>query len=253
MSESHKIWLTFPSSVLCKQGYPPDRALALSLGIPEMSTGGENICYIDPTADLNDQYFGYYVSTRAWNPIERKFDYWNRVLEATYADITYTERTLLYSQSSAVVMRQREKVLALKSVIDRLSELRCTPITQEVLDNLYLAELGLNQYADAFALEHEFGHFLFEAIDCCDWNYKKQHFRIRRDQLMRGRMLRRYFRRVLRDIRRLFRSLVRALFMHMNDQSKDDEFLVLVAICQPFIPSPPNWFFHGQKRNFSPH
>lgn len=224
--------------------------LASSLGDPAES--GEKFVFIDPSVEWKEVIANFYSHSANWEPIEQKLDYWTRALAATHADIAFTEEHLLFDRSSAVVQRQLEKAAAQQSLVEQLSDLRFTVVTEGALETIYLAECKTYQYADAFTLHHEFGHFPLEGDGMANWEAKKKEIRIRRDQLMWGRVLRRYFRSVLRDIRRHFRTIVRTLFMHMNDQSNDDELLVLATARQPVIPSTINWILHGQTRPFSP-
>jgi hypothetical protein len=197
-----------------------DAPVAGSLGILPVSSGDGSLtllnCYPTSLAFAGESL----ALTGTWQPVRSKLDYWNRALEATYEDIAFTEHTLLYDRSSSIVQRQREKASALQTVIDQLSDLRSLPGAQGNQDILRQAELNLLEFADAFTLHHEFGHYYFTAIEAKVWEPKKREIRLRRDHLTWGRMLRCYFRPVVRDIRRLFRTLVRTLLMHKNDPSE---------------------------------
>jgi len=196
-----------------------------SLWIPHISANGK-VYFTDPNPELYGPAPKLHALTRMWQLIDRKLDYWSRALQATYLDIAYTEGTLLYDRSSAVIQRQLAKATALQSIVDQLSDLPFTALTEGALEKVYLAERGFYQYTDAFTLYHEFAHYYFEGTDAVDAEFKKREIRIRRHQLMVGRIQSRYFKPIFRDIRRLFRSLVRNLFIHINDQSEEDEFLV---------------------------
>jgi hypothetical protein len=189
----------------------------------------------------------------SWQPIDRKINFYKQVLEATYSDIFYTENTLLYNRATSIVQRQLEKAFAINAIVDQLSSLRSTPASAEYFQHAILAEQRLDEFSDVFTLQHELRHLLYSSMPSVDFSAKKKANHQRRDLLMRGRMQRRFFRRVVRDIRRFFRTLVRTLFKQMNDQSGDDEFMVQAVLCRSTIYSIKIWFLHGQARNYSPH
>jgi hypothetical protein len=194
---------------------------------------------------------GGLVLGTSWSPptVWRKLTYYKKILEETYRDIAFAEDVMLYDSSSFIVRRQKEKVSAINSVIDQLSFLPAFDRTSLWCGTLD-AERRLVEFADVFTLYHELAHPLYGPAPEPQVAARKEKVRICRDLLLRGRMLRRYFRRVRRDARRFFRTLIQTLFMHQNDQSENDEFLVLDVFCQQPIYSRKNWS-HGQTRNYS--
>jgi hypothetical protein len=216
--------------------------------------------YLTPSGDHRQVYWDNLInacSSSNWvtRLIRQKFDFYSRALEATYRDIEYTEYALLYDRSSSVVQRQLDKADALRSIVGYLTEMPFAPTKSVFSETLALAERRLTDFSDVFSLEHEVAHLLFPIIG---WDSEvlpeiKRTVLIRRDILSRGLVLRRFFRRITRDIRRQFRLLVRTLYMHMNDQSEEDESLVPVPVFQPIIHFHSNLIHHGQTRNFSPH
>lgn len=185
--------------------------------------------------------------------IERKVRFYTVALAATHQDIVYTENTLFYDRSSDIVQRQMEKAATLRSIIDQLSALQKEPYIFELPQSILDAEQKLKSFNDVFSLHHEFAHLFSESfVQIYNPEAKEASILVTLGFLMWGRMLRYFFRRVVRDIRQFFRSIVGILFMHMNDQTGDDEFLVRSAFRRPSIHSFKNWSSYGQGRNFGP-
>jgi hypothetical protein len=253
MESSSKIWPLILPRMESWDYKPHWLTPAVACAIPPTYPDrGVDFCMVTPS-DWDHLIPGSSWSTPSILLFQCKVKYYNRALEATYQDIAYTQDTMLYDHSSSIVRRQLEKASALKTVVDYISSLQVAPNSAELLQNLLLAEHQLHDFADVFTLQHELGHLWYNSALTHDFTEKKKSTRIRRELLLRGRMLRRFFRRVVRDIRRFFRTLVRAIFKHMNDQSGNDEFMVRANFCRPSIHSPQNWSLHGQARNFSPH
>jgi hypothetical protein len=207
--------------------------------------------FVAPPTPATMELGGLVLGT-SWSPptVWRKLTYYKKFLEATYRDIAFAEDVMLYDSSSSVVRRQQEKASAITSIIDQLSVLQPSDRASLWRDTLD-AERRLLEFGDAFSLYHELAHTFYSEVEEHQVTAWKEKVRLSRDLLLRGRMLRRFFRRIRRDIRRFFRTLIRMLFMHQNDQSGNDEFLVFALFYSPTIHLLQNWSRNGQTRNYS--